>query len=120
LFASLNAGILFAVQSPIRLRKGLIMPAKKSPGFAALAQLQSERAALDAREREARALAACELGEAVLDAVGAAFSPAEVVSLMKAAGERGYAATMAALGAPSPSRPKPEKGAVSDATHAAQ
>jgi hypothetical protein len=74
------------------------MPARKFSGLAALLQIDAERDALDVRAKAARAAAASELGEAVLDAVGPALAPAELAELLRAAQRLGMAQAMALLG----------------------
>lgn len=77
------------------------MAIPKSTSVKTLARLRAERAAFDAREREARREAAIELGEAVLKAADLAFEPAQVALLVEAVMKHGFDATMAIL-APTP------------------
>lgn len=105
------------VQSPISNRKGRFMPAKKSTGLAVLLQIESDRAVLARREKEVRETAAIEVGEAVLDVVGSSFSLTEISSLMKAVRDRGYTATMAALGCGAVLKPRAGNGAAAGASH---
>ena len=73
------------------------MAVAKSVGLSALARLRAERETLDQREKEARRIAAIELGEAVLKAADVALHAAQIGKLITATMKHGFEASMALL-----------------------
>lgn len=93
------------------------MPVKKPAGMALLLQVEADRAALAERERAARAAAAVEIGEAVLDAVGPGFILAELTALLRSVQRVGFSAAMQTLGATAPAGKPLRAGIVNGAAN---
>ena len=73
------------------------MPRKKTGAFAALKKLEADRQALAEREKQARTMAATELGQAVLAANITDLDLAAFRALMRELGRTGIGTAMARL-----------------------